>query len=91
MNVNILSVTPTSIYFVLNVMSFLFYGLDKAKAQAKRKWRRIPEKNLLLIALMAPFGALAGMQIFRHKIRKDKFKYLVPAFVAVHLVVFAVL
>ncbi len=88
MNVNMLSVTPASIYFALNIVSFLAYGFDKAKA--KRKWRRIPEKNLLLTAFVAPFGALAGMQIFRHKIRKDKFKYVVPAFVAVHLVVFAV-
>lgn len=91
MNTNLLSVTPASIYFAFNVVSFLFYGLDKAKAQAKRKWRRVPENNLLLMALMAPFGAMAGMQIFRHKIRKDRFKYLVPAFVAVHLVIFAVL
>ncbi len=91
MNTNLLSVTPASIYFAFNVISFLFYGLDKAKAQAKRKWRRVPENNLLLMALMAPFGAMAGMQIFRHKIRKDRFKYLVPAFVAVHLVIFAVL
>ncbi|HJH28786.1 MAG TPA: DUF1294 domain-containing protein [Methanosarcinaceae archaeon] len=86
-----LSVNPASIYFAFNVISFLFYGLDKAKAQSKRKWRRVTEKNLLLMALMAPFGAMAGMQIFRHKIRKDRFKYLVPAFVAVHLVIFAVL
>lgn len=91
MNVNMLSVNFASIYFAFNIISFLFYGFDKAKAQSKRKWRRVPEKNLLLMALMAPFGAMAGMQIFRHKIRKDKFKYLVPAFVAVHLVVFAVL
>ena len=91
MNVNILSVTPTSIYFAFNIVSFLFYGLDKVKAQSKRKWRRVPEKNLLLTAFVAPFGAMAGMQIFRHKIRKNKFKYLVPAFVAFHLVVFAVL
>ncbi|MDF1533082.1 MAG: DUF1294 domain-containing protein [Methanosarcinaceae archaeon] len=91
MNVNLLSTNYASIYFAFNVISFLFYGFDKAKAQSKRKWRRIPEKNLLLMALMAPFGALAGMQVFRHKIRKDKFKYLVPTFVAVHLIVFAIL
>ena len=89
MNVNMLSVTPTSIYFALNIVSFLAYGYDKGKA--KLKWRRIPEKHLLLTAFVAPFGAMAGMQIFSHKVRKDKFKYLVPAFVAVHLVVFAVL
>ncbi len=88
MNMNLLSVTPTSIYFALNVISFLVYGADKAKA--KLKWWRIPEKNLLLIALVAPIGALVGMQVFRHKIRKDRFKYLVPVFVAAHLVVFAV-
>ncbi|HJH31077.1 MAG TPA: DUF1294 domain-containing protein [Methanosarcinaceae archaeon] len=86
---NLLSFTPASIYFTLNIASFLVYGADKAKA--KLKWRRIPEKHLLLTALVAPIGALAGMQVFRHKIRKTRFKYLVPAFVAVHLVFLAVL
>ena len=89
MNVNMLPVTPVSIYFALNIISFLAYGSDKAKA--KLKWRRTPEKHLLLMALVAPIGAMEGMQVFRHKIRKDRFKYLVPAFVAAHLVVFAVL
>lgn len=89
MNINLLPVTTASIYFAFNVVSFLVYGLDKAKA--KLKWRRVPEKSLLSIALMAPIGALVGMQVFRHKIRNNKFRYMVPAFVAVHLVIFAVL
>ncbi|MGP8336965.1 MAG: DUF1294 domain-containing protein [Methanosarcinaceae archaeon] len=89
MNMNPLSVSSLSICFALNIISFLVYGADKAKA--KLKWWRIPEKYLLLIALIAPIGALAGMQVFRHKIRKTRFKYLVPFFVAVHLVLLAVL
>ncbi len=89
MNMNPLSVAPISIYFVLNVISFLVYGADKAKA--KLKWWRIPEKHLLMIALIAPIGALVGMQVFRHKIRKSIFKYLVPVFVAIHLVFLAVM
>lgn len=89
MNINLLSVNFTSVYFALNIVSFLVYGFDKAKA--KMQWHRISEKSLLSMALFAPIGALAGMQVFRHKIRKDKFKYTVPAFVAVHLVIFAVL
>lgn len=88
MSINLLSVNSVSIYLVLNVISFLIYGTDKAKA--KLKWRRISEKHLLLIALMAPIGALVGMQVFKHKIRKSKFKYVVPAFVVVHLIVFTV-
>ena len=87
MNINLLSITPTTLYFILSVISFSVYGTDKVKA--KLKWRRIPEKHLLLIALIAPIGALVGMRVFRHKIRKDKFKYMVPVFVAAHLVAFA--
>jgi uncharacterized membrane protein YsdA (DUF1294 family) len=51
---------------------------------ARRGDRRISEKSLLLLALLGPFGALAGMRWFRHKTRKMKFK-LVPLFAIVHV------
>ncbi len=76
-------------FVALNVASFLIYDLDKLKAK-KHSWR-IPEKDLLLIALFAPAGAWAGMQFFRHKTRKPKFRYLVPLFLGFHLIIFILL
>jgi uncharacterized membrane protein YsdA (DUF1294 family) len=73
-------------FVAINVASFLIYGLDKLKAK-KHSWR-IPEKKLLLVALFAPAGAWAGMQLFRHKTRKSKFRYLVPLFLGIHVCAF---
>ena len=66
-----------AVYAAVNVLVCLIYGIDKLKA-VKKKWR-IPEKTLLILALLGPLGALAGMLLFRHKIRKPKFYLGVPA------------
>lgn len=71
------------IYAALNAVSFALYGLDKYKAR-KEMWR-IPEKTLLTFSLFGPIGAWLGMMQFRHKTQKPMFRYLVPAFVGVHL------
>ena len=64
-----------AILAVGSVVSFLLYGIDKSKAK-RRAWR-IPEKVLLLWGfLCGAVGALAAMQIFRHKTKHDYF-YLV--------------
>ena len=68
-----------------NLAVFIVYGADKLKAE-RNKWR-ISERTLLLLAFFAPFGAIAGMLIFRHKTRKKLFTVLVPLFLAVHLFV----
>ena len=72
------------VYIVLNVFAFMMYIWDKRKAQ-KDKWRT-KESTLLLCALLGPFGAVAGMQVARHKTRKLKFK-LVYVFLVLHIVV----
>ena len=69
----------------LNLAVFIVYGADKLKAE-RNKWR-ISERTLLLLAFFAPFGAIAGMLIFRHKTRKKLFTVLVPLFLAIHLFV----
>lgn len=62
---------------IINIISFLTYGLDKWKA--KRDSWRIPEKTLLLMALLGgSIGAFAGMRIFHHKTQKPKFFLGVP-------------
>ena len=73
-----------AIYILLNIVSLFAFALDKRKA-AKGKWRT-PEKKLLLLSFLGPFGAAFGMKMFRHKTMKLKFK-LVYVFLALHIVV----
>ena len=67
------------VYLLLaNVIAFAMYGIDKRKAM-KDQWR-IPEKTLLLAALIGgSFGAFVGMQVFHHKTKHWKFILGVPA------------
>ena len=73
---------------ILNVIVFIFYGSDKSKA-IKGKWRT-PEKTLILLGAVGPWGAIGGMHFFRHKTQKAKFK-LNYLFAAIHVVVAVVL
>ena len=70
----------------VNVVALLIFGVDKLQSK-KRGWR-IPESRLLLIAFFAPFGAYAGMLLFRHKTRKIKF-LLVPIFLFIQAILIA--
>jgi uncharacterized membrane protein YsdA (DUF1294 family) len=65
------------ILIIINVVVLAVFGIDKL--QSKRGGGRISELKLLLIAFFGPFGAYAGMLLFRHKTRKVKF-LLVPFF-----------
>ena len=61
----------------INVIAFILYGADKAKA--KRGAWRIPEAVLIGIAFLGgAAGAWLGMILFRHKTRHMKFRILVP-------------
>lgn len=62
---------------IINSVALAAFGIDKIMSK-KGGWR-IPESRLLLLAFFGPFGAYAGMLLFRHKIRKIKFS-LVPIF-----------
>ena len=75
---------------VINFITWIAYGLDKGRAKSG-KWR-IPERTLLLLALVGgSLGALAGMILFRHKTRKPKFFVSVPVMFVVHCVIVAML
>ena len=65
------------ILIVINVLTFLIYGIDKFKAK-QGSWR-ISEATLLLLAVIGgSIGALLGMQVWHHKTKHKKFKYGLP-------------
>ena len=70
---------------VVNVLAFLMYGLDKLRAK-KDKWR-IPEKTLIMVAVIGgSVGAFLGMQTFRHKTKHLKFTIGVPVIFVLQIV-----
>ena len=75
-----MDISVGGLYFiVINLLTFLLYGLDKYKA-IRQEWR-IPERALLLMAFVGgAFGAFSAMRIFRHKTRKGRFKLMIPLF-----------
>lgn len=76
---------PIALYVAaLSLAGFALMGRDKRAA--RRSARRVPEKTLLIIALIggAP-GIWLGMRAFRHKTRHGWFRAGVPAMLAAHL------
>ena len=64
-----------AVLIVGSLISFILYGVDKAKAK-KKAWR-IPEKVLLLWGFFCgSVGALAAMQLFRHKTKHFYFYFV---------------
>lgn len=72
-------------YAFISILTFSIFGLDKFKA-VQNQWR-ISEKTLLFFSFLGPFGALLGMIIFHHKIRKIKFLVVIPLFLLLHMLI----
>lgn len=71
---------------VINAIAFVYFGIDKFKAQ-RNLWR-IPEAQLLLVAVLGGSpGAYLGMKVFHHKTRKPKFYIGVPVIFMVQVLV----
>lgn len=69
---------------IINVIAFFLMGIDKKKAQTGA-WR-IPEKTLFLSAILGgSIGAIAGMQLFRHKTKHKTFVIGMPVILIVQL------
>ena len=75
---------------VMNVIAFIIYGADKAKA--RRGLWRVSEWTLLTLAsLGGALGAQLGMSVFRHKTKHRKFTVCVPLFIVLWGALLAVL
>ena len=62
----------------MSLAAFCAMGFDKRRA--RRGGRRVPEKTLLMLALLGGSpGAVAGMHCFRHKTRHWYFRWGLPA------------
>ena len=74
----------------LSILTWAMFGIDKWKA-VRRKWR-IRESTLLGLSLIGgAAGGLAGMYLFRHKIRKSRFRIGVPLMLIAQAVLLCVL
>lgn len=62
---------------VINIVTFIVYGIDKAAAKAHKRRVRI-STLLILAAIGGSLGAFLGMLIFRHKTKKWYFVFPVP-------------
>jgi uncharacterized membrane protein YsdA (DUF1294 family) len=84
---NITQVLPLLAFLaIVNSVSLIFFGVDKLRSM-RGGWR-IPESRLLLVAFFGPFGAYAGMLLFKHKTRKAKF-LLISIFLSMQLCLLA--
>lgn len=62
----------TAFFITLNISSFIYFGLDKRKAQKSQ--HRITETKLLIMTLIGgTVGSVLGMLLFNHKIAKKSF------------------
>ena len=76
------------VWAAVNLTAFALYGMDKRRA-IRGAWR-IPERTLIAIALLlGGVGALAGMQVFRHKTKHLSFRICVPLGAAISLAALA--
>ena len=78
----------TIIYYliIINIVTFIVYGIDKLKAK-KNLWR-IREASLLMLAILGgSIGAWLGMKVWHHKTQHKKFRYGIPAIIIIQLAV----
>lgn len=70
---------------LINAAGFLLMLVDKIKA--KKNFWRIPEATLIGVAAIGgSIGAIAGMNLFRHKTQHAKFYIGLPVILALQIV-----
>lgn len=75
-------------YSAINLALFIAMGLDKRKAK-NHAWRT-PEATLIWLAFLGGgLGGILGMQLFRHKTQKTKFRICFPLALLLHAAAWA--
>jgi len=74
------------IYLTLNLISFIIYGVDKYNAV--HQGARIHEGLLLLLGFLLPIGAITGTLVFNHKVNIPAFRFAVPVFLCLHVLLY---
>lgn len=70
---------------IVNGLAFIIYALDKWLAG--KNFRRVPEKYLLLLAIIGgSVGAWSSMLLFRHKTKHWQFSIGVPVILLLQIV-----
>ncbi len=79
------------IYLLLiNFLGIASMASDKIRAMERRY--RIPESVLLLISIIGgSIGSIAGMLLFRHKIRRAKFRIGLPVILILQIALIVLL
>lgn len=80
---------------ILSVITFTLFGIDKYQAvkHTRENTNRISEKTLFLWSFLGgTFGAILGMLLFRHKIKKGEFliKFFVVSLVQFEIIYFII-
>lgn len=71
---------------IINLLSFILFGIDKGKAKRK-KWR-ISEMFLIGLSILGgSIGSLIGMVIFKHKLSKGLFCKGIPLIIIINMIV----
>lgn len=69
---NILEKIVLIYFYLINALTLLIYGYDKAVAGTGRS--RVRERTLLILATLGgSIGAIIAMKLFHHKTRKNSF------------------
>jgi uncharacterized membrane protein YsdA (DUF1294 family) len=76
---------------IVNLCSFALMGIDKQRAKAARRQRRIPEQRLFLLsAIGGAAGTMLGMRTWRHKTKHRTFTVGVPFLLGFNLLLLLV-
>lgn len=83
---NSIAVIIYTFLFVINVLAFGLYVIDKRHAYYNR-WR-VPEWGLLCLAIIGgAYGAGVAMLLFRHKTLHRSFQIIVPVCFLIWLII----
>lgn len=75
------------IYYLLIINSIGFFFMYIDKRRAIKGIYRISEKTLLSFAIIGgSLGILIGMKFFKHKTKKNKFKFGVPVIIFIQII-----